>query len=266
MADTLAELRAEADAHAQQGQWGRYRNARYTLAEGHRRAEHWRKAGPLYVEVMILDLQGATSGRGTGHWGFRPAYATLAPAPVHEAARFTRHRDLEVSGLRSLYTHVADRVWRTAFPRSQADVWKKVRPAVVRQRARLRLNRMLAQVGRAAMLPDKAASAYRTVADNFALVRRVEQLLAPVRLPEVSPARRSRAVSYLSGVEVAALTARWQGTAARRTGELMWALGAPAEARNYLQQARRAVGPVERVAVEGLLRRLRNGNVPPAGM
>jgi hypothetical protein len=128
----------------------------------------------------------------------------------------------------------------------------------------------MAQLGPEELLPDDEASTYRAVADDFALVRRVEQLLTPVELPTMPPARRSRAVSYLSGVDVAALTPRWRGKAARRTGELMWVLGARSEALDYLERARKTVDPVEQVAVEGLVRRLHRrldgGNVRAAGV
>jgi len=130
-------LHAIARKHAEDWQWGLYRNARFNLAESRIRADRREDALRLYLEVCLLDLNGPTNC-GTKDPAvikrfppFNPTTSFLAPGVVNRAESVARELGLSPDDLRHQFETVADAV-RPALklPRPTADAWKELAAAL----------------------------------------------------------------------------------------------------------------------------------------
>lgn len=255
MARTLAELSNTAQQYVANGQWGAYRNARYDAAENMRRQGNWTRAGYIYLEVLIFDLQGVTSTPGAS--AFSPAHYVATPAVVREVARFSLRERMNEEELKQVYGRVVDQFWRAAFPRSRSEIWREIREVVWRFRAKLRLDRKVQHLGSDELLTEKEAEVFMQLKDDYAILQRVEHILEdelPLCIPEE---KRKRAHKYLAAVDINEIASRWQAKAYRRAGEVMLSRNVLPKALEYFQKALEVVDPDERVAVEQMVKKLR---------
>lgn len=255
MARTLVELSNTAQRYAGNGQWGAYRNARYEAAESMRRQGNWARAGHIYVEVLIFDLQGVTSTPGAS--AFSRAYRVATPAVVRELARFSLREKMKEEDLKQVYARVVDQFWRDAFPRSRSEIWQEVREVVWRFRAKLRLDRKVQHLGSDELLTDKEAEVFMELKDDYAIIQRVEDILEDERPLCIPEEKRDRAHKYLAAVDIEEVANRWQAKAYRRAGEVMLSRNILPKALEYFEKSLEVVDPDERVAVEQMVKKLR---------
>lgn len=251
----LSDLSEEAQRHAENEEWGPYRNVRYDTAEYVREEGEWKRAGFLYVEVLIFDLQGVTSAPGVE--GFHEAYQYSSPAVVREVARFARRADMEEGELKTVYDRVADQVWTDAFPRSRTDVWEEFRTTVRQCRTALRLEEKVEALGADQLLTEREAQAYIEQKSEYAIIRRVEQLLEAEHPARIPPKKQKRAERYLAAIEPDQLNDRWKGKAYRRGGEIMLSRNGKKKALEYFERALSSVDRDEVAEVERMVNRLR---------
>lgn len=261
MASMLSDLSDEAQEYAEREQWGRYRNVRYDTAEHVREEEgQWKRAGFLYVEVLIFDLQGVASAPGAA--GFHEAYQGPMPGVVHELARFVRRTDMGKEEFKTVYDRVAEQAWLQAFPRSKSEVWAELWELVAEQREALELEEKVEALGRDGLLSEAEAQRYIDCKDDYALIRRVEHILEneqPGRIPQT---KLKRARTYLAAIDPADLGQRWRGKAYRRGGEIMLSVDGEEGKKKALEYFKKALDVVDRdevVPVERQVNRLRRG-------
>jgi len=246
----LSDLSEEAQRHAEREEWGSYRNVRYDTAEYVREQGEWKRAGFLYVEVFIFDLQGVTSAPGME--GFHEAYQHSSPAVVREIARFARRAEMDEPELETVFDRVADQVWTDAFPRSRSDVWHELRTAVGQCRTVLQLEEKVDTLGPDQLLEETEAQAYIEQKSEYELIRRVEQLLETEHPARIPPKKQDRAETYLAALDPEGLEDRWKAKAYRRGGEVMLSRDGKKKALEYFERAlsvadRDEVGEVERM-------------------
>jgi hypothetical protein len=251
----LSDLSDEAQRHAEKEEWGPYRNVRYDTAEYVRKEGEWKRAGFLYVEVLIFDLQGVTSAPGVE--GFHEAYQHSSPAVVREVARFARRADMRENELKAVYERVADQVWTDAFPRSRSEVWEELRATVRQCRKALQLEEKVEALGPDQLLSEAEAQAYIEQKSEYEIIRRVEQLLETEHPARIPPKKRERAQRYLAAIEPEHLGDRWKGKAYRRGGEVMLSQNGTRKALEYFEQALSSVDRDEVAEVERIVNQLR---------
>lgn len=256
MAKMLSDLSEEAQRHAKDEKWGLYRNTRYDRAEQLRRNGRWKRAGFLYVEVLILDLQGVSSTPQTG--GFHGAYQSPAPSVVREVARFALRAEMGKEELRNVYKHVAKEVWLDAFPRSPKDVWREIHAHVMEEREALALDRKVEVLGPDRLLSEAEAKRYIKRKNPYELVQRVEHILETESPPNIPREKRERAETYLAAVQPKYLADRWKAKALRRGAEVMWSNHGKEKALEYAEAALNVVDPDEMVAIEQMADALRH--------
>ncbi len=251
----LSDLSEEAQRHAEKEEWGPYRNVRYDTAEYVREEGEWKRAGFLYAEVLIFDLQGVTSA--PGREGFHDAYRHSSPAVVREVARFARRADMGEDELKTVYDRVVDQVWTDAFPRSRSDVWEEFRTTVWQCREALRLEEKVEALGSDRLLTERDAQAYIEQKSEYEIIRRVEQLLEAEHPARIPPKKQERAERYLAAIEPEHLDDRWKGKAYRRGGEIMLSRNGKKKALEYFERALSSVDRDEVAEVERMVNRLR---------
>lgn len=255
MSGMLSDLSDEARRHSDREEWGQYRNVRYDTAEYVRGQGEWKRAGFLYVEVLIFDLQGVTSAPG-GH-GFHPAYCSSTPSVAREVARFTRRAEMGKEELRTVFERVADQSWLDAFPRSRSEVWDELWTNVRKQQTLIELEEKVDALGPDQLLSEAEAEEYIEHKSEYELIRRVERILEnedPTRVPRE---KQNRARTYLAAVDPDALPNRWKAKAYRRGGEIMLSRDGRAKALEYFENALKAADPDERPDIERMVKRLR---------
>ncbi len=258
MAGPLSDLSDEAQQYAERDQWGRYRNVRYDTAEYVREEGEWKRAGFLYLEILIFDLQGVMSAPGTK--GFHEAYQSPMPSVVREVARFVLRADIGEEELRTVYDRVAEQTWLDAFPRSKTDVWTEVLSLVAEQRDALQLEKKVEALGRDRLLSEAECKRYVECKDAYEVVRRVEQILENESPGQIPKAKQERARVYLAAVDPDDLGNRWKAKVYRRAGEVMLSSnGAQGKkkALKYFEKALDAVDRDEVAAVERHVKHLR---------
>jgi len=259
MAGPLSNLSDEAKQYAEREQWGRYRNVRYDTAEYIRQEGQWKRAGFLYVEILIFDLQGVMSApEGEG---FHEAYQTPTPSVVREVARFVLRADMEWEELRTVYDRIADQAWQDAFPRSKSEVWDDFRSLVAKQHDALQLEKKVEVLGRDRLLSEAECQRYVECKDPYDVLRRVEQILENEDPEQIPPEKQNRARAYLAAVEPEDLGTRWKAKAYRRAGEVMLSSDGREgneKALEYFERALAAADRDEVVAVERQVKRLRD--------
>lgn len=251
----LSELSDEAQHHAERENWGQYRNVRYDTAEYVRERGNWKRAGFLYLEVLIFDLQGVAGAPGVD--GFHEAHRTASPAVVKELARFAIEYGLDQDEMRTIYDRVADQTWMDRFPRSEEEVWEEVRDKVKTQKEAIRLTVEVEELGEDELLSTEDATAFVNTKNEYELVRRVETLLEnedPARIP---PEKGKRAEMYLAALDPESLSNRWKAKVYRRGGEIMLSRGGEERALQYFERALEAVDQDELGEVKRIVEKLR---------
>lgn len=251
----LSDLSDEAQRHAERGKWGLYRNARYETAERLRREGQWKRAGFLYVEVLILDLQGVAGPADAA--GFHEAYQNPTPSVVREVARFALRADLGKEELKTVYKRVGKEVWRNAFPRSAEEVWRELYGYVAEERDALALDQKVEALGPDGLLSNAEARRYIKRKNPYEIVRRVERILETESPPDIPKEKRERAQTYLAAVDPNHLADRWKAKALRRGAEVMWSNNGKEKALEYAEAALKVVDPDEIVAIEKMAEALR---------
>jgi hypothetical protein len=258
MAGPLSELSDEAQQYAEREQWGQYRNVRYDTAEYVRQEGQWKRAGFLYVEILIFDLQGVTSAPGGE--AFHEAYQSPTPSVVREVARVVLRAKMDEGELRTVYDRVADQTWMKAFPRSKADVWEELFSLVMEQRDAVLLEKKVETLGRDQLLSEAEFERYVECKDSYEVLRRVEQILENEHPERIPKAKRDRARAYLAAVEPDDLGNRWKAKAYRRAGEVMLSSNGQKgkkKALEYFERALEAADRDEVAAVKSHVKRLR---------
>lgn len=251
----LSDLSDEAQRHAEKEEWGAYRNVRYDTAEYVRMQGEWKRAGFLYVEVLIFDLQGVTSAPGVD--GFHEAYQHSSPAVVREVARFARRAGMDEDELKAVYDRVADQVWTEAFPRSRADVWEELRATVGQCWEEIQLEEKVESLGPDQLLSETDARAYIERKSEYEVIRRVEQLLEAEHPAQIPPEKQKRAEMYLAALNPEHLRDRWKGKAYRRGGEVMLSQNGKKKALEYFERALSCVDRDEVAEVKRMVSHLR---------
>jgi tetratricopeptide (TPR) repeat protein len=251
----LSELSEQAQQSAEREAWGEYRNVRYDTAQYVRDEGQWKRAGFLYVEVMIFDLQGVTSTQGVN--GFSRAYRGASPAVAREVARFTLQADMDEQQLKTVYDRVADQAWLEEFPRPKDEVWEELRDEVWECREGIELDRKVEALGPNQLLSESEADLFIERKNEYEIVRRVESLLEDEPPDQVPPDKQRRAIKYLRAINPEELGNRWKAKAYRRGGEAMLSQGAKEKALDYFERALEAVDRDELTEVERLVKRLR---------
>ena len=248
----LSDLSEEAQHHEEREEWGAYRNVRYDTAQYVKEQGEAKRAGFLYVEVLIFDLQGVSSSPGVD--GFHEAYQSTSPAVVREVARFTIEAELEKAELKTVYDRVANQAWLDEFPRSKEDLWTDFVSEVWDVRKGIQLDHKVEQLGRDQLLSDAEAKSFIRRKNEYEIVRRVEYLLENERPTDIPPEKRDRAEMYLAAIDPEALADRWKAKAYRRGGEVMLSRNGQKKAREYFERALQAVDRDEVGEVERLLK------------
>lgn len=235
MADTLTDLSKEAKQYWANEQWGEYRNVRYEMAEHVRGDGDWEKALYLYVEVMVFDLQGVTSGYGGE--GFSQAHRGETPSVAREIARISLRQDLDEHVLKVVYDQVADEFWIGDFPRSQPDVWEETVTVVREYRDSVRLKEQIEALGPNQLLSPGKAETYAQQTDDYELIQRVGILLENEPPADIPWKKRKRAHDYLSAVDINRVGDRWKAKAYRWAGEVVLSNDEKEAALDYFEKA-----------------------------
>jgi hypothetical protein len=250
----LSDLSDEAQRHAEQGRWGEYRNVRYDTAEYVRNEGQWKRAGFLYLEVLIFDLQGVTS---TPHLdGFHETHQNSSPAVVRETARFAIRADIDEAELKTVYDRVASQVWMEAFPRSTEEVWTDIRDQVGAEREAIELDRRVEAFGPGELLSEDEARTFIERKNEYEIIRRVEQLLEPEHPARIPADKCERVETYLAALDPESLGNRWKAKVYRRGGEVMLSQNGKKKALEYFEYALEAVDQDELAEVERLVQYL----------
>jgi hypothetical protein len=251
----LSDLSDEAQKFAEEEAWGKYKNVRYDTAEYVRQDGQWKRAGVLYMEVLIFELQGVTSTPGVD--GFHVTHRSASPAVVREIARLSLKADLGEAEMKTIYDRVADQTWMDAFPRSKEDVWNEVWDKVSGQREILQLDQKVESLGSDQLLSEAEAETYVEHKNEYEIIRRIERLLEdedPARIP---PAKRDRVELYLASLDPESLGNRWKSKVYRRGGEVMLSKNGHSKALEYFERALEAADRDEIAEVERIVERLR---------
>lgn len=251
----LSDLSDEAQRHAEQGQWGQYRNVRYDTAEYVRNEGQWKRAGFLYLEVLIFDLQGVTS---TPHVdGFHETHQNTSPAVIREVARFAIRADIGREELKTVYDRVAGQVWMDGFPRSKEEMWADIRAQVWAEREAIQLDERVEALGTGELLTEAEARTFIERKNEYEIIRRVEQLLETEHPARIPADKRDRVETYLASLNPESLGSRWKAKVYRRGGEVMLSQNGKEKALEYFEYALKAVDQDELAEVERLVTYLR---------
>lgn len=251
----LSDLSEEAQRHAEQGQWGQYRNVRYDTAEYVRADGQWKRAGFLHIEVLIFDLQGVTSTPLVG--SFHEARQNTSPAVVREVARYSIRANIGEEELKTVYDRVAGQVWMDLFPRSKEEVWADIRSQVWAEREAIQLDERVEALGTDGLLTEAEARAFIERKNEYEIIRRVEQLLETEHPARIPPDKRDRVETYLAALNPESLGNRWKAKVYRRGGEVMLSQNGKEKALEYFEYALTAVDQDELAEVERLVTYLR---------
>lgn len=258
MSATLTELSNEAEQYAAHGRWGYYRNVRSETADHEHQKGNWKRAGFLYMEVMIFDLQGVASMAGPdGRDGFLQAYRSSTPAVARRVARFSLRADMGEDELRTVYERVTDQYWQDDFPRSRTEVWDEMRTIIWEHRQEIQLQKRVEALGSDQLLTEEEARAYVRLKDDYELVQRVEQILEVENAANIPRTKQERAQLYLSSVNVDRLSDRWKAKALRRSGEVLLSQNKKRKAVQRFERAVDVAGVEEKQVVRRMLRILR---------
>lgn len=251
----LGELSNEAQHHAEQGRWGQYRNVRYDTAQYVQEQGNRKRAGFLYLEVLIFDLQGVSSTLGSD--SFHEAHQAATPAVVKELARFSQEYDLGEQEMKMIYERVANQTWMEAFPRSQDEVWADVKNAVQKQKASIQLTEKLESLSAGQLLSEEEATMFIQSKNEYEMVRRVELLLENEDPAGIPAPKAERAERYLAALDPESLPDRWKAKVYRRGGEIMLSRGGKQKALEYFERALAVVDQDELADVERVVENLR---------
>lgn len=255
MADTLTDLRKEAKQHWTDQQWGKYRNGRYEAAEHMREEGDRERALHLYVEVMIFDLQGVTSG--SGEQGFSQAHFGETPAVAREMARLCLKETISEGDLELIYTDVVDEFWVEEFPRSEDEVWEELTGIVETYQQEVQFREKVEALGPDELLSPSEADAFAKLADDYELLRRIGTLLEDDPPTDIPWEKRKQAHTYLSAVDIDAIGDIWRGRAFRWAGEIVLSNNEPEAALEYYEKALEDIGRDDHFAVQKMVNALR---------
>lgn len=133
--EVVAEiLMRQAAAHAEAWNWGLYRNARFNLAEAFSRQGRREDALNLFLEVLLLDLNGVRN-MGTKDPEivrlfppFDPSTAFLAPGAVGRAVDAMTDLSLSLDEVERRFLSLDDSAAPVqGLPRSAVDVWRDLK-------------------------------------------------------------------------------------------------------------------------------------------
>ncbi len=251
----LSELSDEAEHHADQENWGQYRNVRYDTAEYVREQGDWKRAGFLYLEVLIFDLQGVAGTPGMN--GFHEAYRTASPAVVKKLTRFALEYELSEPEIKTVYDRVAEQTWMDRFPRSREEVWEAIRDEIQAQRDAIRLTEKVEALDDNQLLSTEEAQAFVSAKNEYELIHRVETILKNEDPENIPPEKSKRAEMYLAALEPESLGSRSKAKVYRRGGEIMLSRGGERKALEYFERALQAMDRDERGEVKRMVEQLR---------
>lgn len=251
----LGELSEEARHHADQENWGQYRNVRYDTAEHVREEGNWKRAGFLYLEVLIFDLQGVAGTAGDDE--FHQAYSAASPAVVKELARFALQHEIGEPKMKTLYDRVAEQVWMDRFPRSRDEVWTELWEEVQAKKDAIRLAEKEASLGTDQLFSEEEAKAFIRSKNAYELIRRIETLLEKENPFNIPSEKEERAEMYLAALNPESYGDRWKAKIYRRGGEVMLSRGGKKKALEYLERALEAADQDDCVEVKRIMKRLR---------
>ncbi len=117
--------------HAKRGDWGLYRNTRFSMAELLRREKRNRPALETYLEVSYLDANGPRNMGGVfdpeitrKYPPFSPDKAFQAPAIVHHIQQLSESLGMSESELKAVFMEVAERTRKNIkLPVSPEQAW-----------------------------------------------------------------------------------------------------------------------------------------------
>jgi len=121
--------------HAQNAQWGLYRNTRFDMAEFLRKAKRLENALENYLEVCYLDLNGPSNygpiddeETRKGFPAFDPKTAFLAPAAIHRISRIAKKLEFGLKEISELFIKHNKKVEQALkLPLSPEGCWEKVK-------------------------------------------------------------------------------------------------------------------------------------------
>lgn len=251
----FGELSEEAQRHSEQGNWAEYRNVRYDTAQYIQEQGNRKRAGFLYLEVLIFDLQGVSSTPGDE--GFHEAYRAATPAVVKELARFGLEYNLGEDEMKTIFDRVAHQTWMEAFPRAQEEVWAEIRETVQKEKVAIRLTEKVEALGPDQLLSEEEADAYIASKNEYEIIRRVEVLLENEDPAGIPREKADRVEKYLASLNPESLTDRWKAKVYRRGGDVMLSRGGRKKALEYFERALAAAGQEELEEVERIVEQLR---------
>ncbi len=225
------------------------------MAEQVRRQGNWKRAGYLYLEVMIFDLQGVASGFGTN--GFSRAYRSSTPAVAQEVARFSLHENVDREKLETVYDQVVDQFWIESFPRPTDEVWTELQQIVWEHRETIQLKKKVDHLGPDQLLPPEEAASFAKMSDDYDLLHRVGTLLEEESPTDIPWEKRKRAHMYLSAVDIDRIGKRWQGKAYRWAGQVVLSNDEKEAALTYFEKALSVADLDDRAAVKQMATTLR---------
>jgi hypothetical protein len=115
--------------HAQNRDWGLYRNARFEMAEILRKESRFEDALATYLEICYLDLNGPRNLGGYSQAPpFSPQTAFLAPGIVGRAADIIERLNYDIEQVKQICQRVAEMSYSSLkLPVSPENAWLKLR-------------------------------------------------------------------------------------------------------------------------------------------
>lgn len=121
--------------HARKGDWGLYRNTRFSMAELLRREKKDRLALDTYIEVSYLDANGPRNMGGVfdpqivrEYPPFSRDMAFQAPAIVHQIQELSESLGMSENDLKQVFMEVAERIRKDMkLPTSIEQAWGDLR-------------------------------------------------------------------------------------------------------------------------------------------
>jgi len=109
--------------HAQEGDWGLYRNTRLDMTEFLNKESRLKESLITYLEICFLDLNGPTNGAG-----FKLDEAFLAPVIIERANKLIKELNLAKDEVKTIFFQHNKKVENSIkLPLSVEKAWKKIK-------------------------------------------------------------------------------------------------------------------------------------------
>lgn len=113
--------------HAQEGDWGLYRNTRLDMAEFLNKELRSKESLITYLELCFLDSNGPTNG-GKHFPGFKLDEAFLAPVIIERTNKLIKELNLAKDEVKTLFLQHNKKVENSIkLPLSVEKVWEKIK-------------------------------------------------------------------------------------------------------------------------------------------